>query len=309
MDNTKIVKAYCSKSKQYYSLEVYKYGTSWEVVNVTHLSKEEAKFVSSEVKQDDFFTSKNLLPCLNCGSRKVAGCSCSKKNHECSAGMKYQFDCVYCKHLEIDYSLPEFTEDEIKNNKKIVLSQGKEFKVITFSNVKWEKFDNINHHPSGAEYREPKIHVKADKENIEFHGYNISAMDEGVSYTINSTDDFEIECSVDTSNIQPHPGGEFYVNLGIISAKITERGGTFCLDGKTVATVGTKFSMKLSLSEGGMYSVTIDGKHCGKSFKSTNDKIKVIFGFAHGSHHCHILSHAYVKNIKMRHGRDTQNEQ
>src|SRR5699024_3508498 len=68
------------------------------------------------------------------------------------------------------------------------------YKAVTFSNVEWEKYDHISDHPSGAEFNEPTVHVIADEKKIEFHGYNISQMDEGVTYTIDGSDDFEIEC-------------------------------------------------------------------------------------------------------------------
>ena len=300
MEGTKIVKAYCDKCKQYFGLEVLQCGSVWEVVNVTHLSNEEASIVCSEVKQPEFHTHKNLLPCLECGSRTVSGCSCSKKKHQCSKGMKYQFDCIYCKNLVIDYSLPSAAAMRGRNGEKVTLSQGKEVKIITFSNVEWKKFDHIKVHTPAPRYPEPKVHVVASKENIEFHGYNISAMDEGVYYTIPAEDDFEIECSIDTSTIKPHPGGNFYVKLGIISANVTQTGGTFCIDGKAVASVGAKFQMKLSLSKGGHYEIAIDGKKVGEQSQQSKGEIKIVFGFAHDSHCCELLSHAYVRGIKMQ---------
>ncbi|MCQ2466612.1 MAG: TerD family protein [Clostridia bacterium] len=126
MKDTKVVKAYCEKTKQYYALEVKKYGLSWKVVNMLFLSNEEGKIVSSEVSQDSFETNSNLLSCLKCGSRKVGGCSCSQKHHECSSNMTYTFDCIYCNHLKIDYSMPTRSEVEQLVGKSIKLMQGQE---------------------------------------------------------------------------------------------------------------------------------------------------------------------------------------
>jgi len=147
---------------------------------------------------------------------------------------------------------------------------------------------------------EPSVHVSANKENIEFHGYNVSAMDEGVFYTIGEKDDFVIECDVDTSTIKPHPGGNMYISLGIITAQLTQTAGCFYLDKKMIAKVGSKFHMKLSLTEGGHYEVAIDGKNCGSADRQERGKVKIIFGFKHESHYCKLLSHAYVKGIKMQ---------
>lgn len=174
------------------------------------------------------------------------------------------------------------------------------YKAITFSNVEWEKYDNIAVHPSGAEFNEPSVHIVADEENIEFHGYNVSQMDEGVTYTINADDDFEIECDINTSTIQPHPGGNVKISLGIISASLNESGGNIMIDGDSVATVGAKFKLRLSLTDGGHYEVYIDRKLAGSKNKPTTGGIDVLFGLVHDAHYCSILSHAYISDIKMK---------
>ncbi len=179
-------------------------------------------------------------------------------------------------------------------------SQIKRTKIVTFSNVEWKKFDNIRNHPSGAGYNEPRVHVIANSDNIEFHGYNVSEMDEGVYYKIEQNDDFEIECDVDTSKIIPHPGGYFYISFGIISAMINETGGSFLLNNSNIAQVGSRFTMKLCLTESGKYEVFINGKKQGEQFKATSIETKIVFGFKHDSHNCELLSHAYVKRIKMK---------
>lgn len=301
MAESKFLKAKCRKTGLFFGLDVKKYGSVWKVVNMVRLSDEEAKLTASEVRQDAFETNSNLLACSKCGNRRIGGCSCSKKLFQCSPRMKYKFDCVYCSEFEVDYSRPTARDISKHSGGTVTLSQGKEVKIITFSNVKWNKFDNIKHHESGAKFGEPRIHVIANEENIEFHGYNISQMDEGVYYTINSSDDFEIECDVDTSTIQPHPGGHLYISFGSITAMISEKGGTFCLDGKSIAKVGSRFHMVLSLIDN-VFSITIDNEKKGELHKYDNSKVKITFGFTHESHYCSILSHAYIRGIKMRHG-------
>lgn len=173
------------------------------------------------------------------------------------------------------------------------------YKPVTFSNAEWVKYDNISTHPSGAEFNEPSVHVIANEKNIEFHGYNISEMNEGVCYTINPADDFEIECDINTSTISPHPGGYLEISLGIISAHLTENGGDILLDGVPVATVSPKFHIRMSLTKGGQYEVEIDGKVVGSKYEASTNDIDIRFGFIHESHYCHLLSHAYVSDISM----------
>ena len=173
------------------------------------------------------------------------------------------------------------------------------YKSVTFSNVKWEKFDHIPFHPDGSRFHEPSVHIIANEKNIEFHGYNISEMDEGVIHTIRAEDDFEISCHVDTSTIQPHPGGCVTISLGIISANLDQNGGEFFLDGKSVARVGSRFHLRMSLTQGRHYEIAVDNKRVGQKDKSVSGKVNIEFSFAHESHCCELLSHAYISNIQM----------
>lgn len=170
---------------------------------------------------------------------------------------------------------------------------------VTFNNVGWEKYDNVLVHPSGAEYNEPEIHVAANEKNIEFHGYNVSNMDEGVMYAIGASDDFEIECDINTSTISPHPGGYLQISLGAISARLDQNGGDILLDGSVAASVGSKFHLNMSLTDGGHYEVKINGKKAGDIMRPAIGGADVIFGFVHGSHCCPLISHAYVSGITM----------
>ena len=129
MGTNKIIKGHCKITNRWYGLEVKQIGDIWKVVNMIDLTDDEARMVSSEIKQDVFYTNDNLLACSECGNRKIGGCACSKKRHQCSKLMSYQFDCVYCENLEIDYSLPSYSEISGKNGDTIKLSQGQEVKI------------------------------------------------------------------------------------------------------------------------------------------------------------------------------------
>lgn len=125
----KFNKARCRKTGRWYGLELKQFGSTWRVVNMLDLSDSEAAVTSSEVRQDSFQTADNLLACQKCGKRKVGGCDCFKKTISCSKTMKYQFQCIYCNELEIDYSLPSRSGSSAKEGETVRLSQGQEVKI------------------------------------------------------------------------------------------------------------------------------------------------------------------------------------
>ena len=128
MAETKFLKAYCEKTGRYSGLEVKKIGSTWRVVNMIPLSAEEGRLLSSEVEQPTFETHTTLLACTSCGNRRVGGCSCPPRAHDCRRDMKYRFDCTYCQHLKIDYSLPDPNPGETQGG-TVKLSQGQEVKI------------------------------------------------------------------------------------------------------------------------------------------------------------------------------------
>lgn len=132
---SKFVKAYCTQTGEYFALEVKKVGSKWKVFNFTQLPESDAKITASEVEQPSFETNDNLIPCPDCGNRKVGGCSCARRKGGCSRGMKYRFNCIYCDKLQIDYSVPTASENGLKEGTKITLSQGQEV-VIRFADNK-----------------------------------------------------------------------------------------------------------------------------------------------------------------------------
>lgn len=296
------LKAQCKKTKRWYGLEIKKIQDEWKVVNMVDLSESEAAFITSEIEQYAFETDSNLLACEICGNRVVGGCNCSRQKHACKRDMEYHFDCVYCDKMELDYEVSVLQIKGMTEKKALELARGSVSVVtdknITFCNTGWIMFDNISFHESGAEYNEPTVHIEANEKNIAFHGYNISAMNEGVCYSIPSDNSFEIECRIDTSTIKPHPGGCLRISLGILTAEIDNNGGTMFLANDRIASVGSKFKLKMMVKNG-KYSVFIDGKLIAEKIKQKSGCIDIIFGFKHGPHHCHLLSHAYIKGIEM----------
>ena len=167
---------------------------------------------------------------------------------------------------------------------------------ITFSNVEWVHFNNTSSSSSCGS--EPREHVIASEKSIEFHGYTAAAMNEGVSYTIESSDGFDLEANIDTSTIKPHPGGSLDITLGVLTASLGQNGGSILLNGNTITTVGSRFKLKMSVNSG-HYEVLIDDVTVGATDESSSDPIEIKFAFKHGGHCCSQLSHAYIKDIEM----------
>ncbi len=128
MENTKFVKAVCTKTKKYFGLEIKQYGSVWRVVNFIPLSPEEANLMTSEVHQASFSTNENLLACDRCGKRLVGGCTCPPKTVDCRKHDEFHFQCIYCNNLEIDYSAPSLGHGH-KEGDVIRLSQGQEVRI------------------------------------------------------------------------------------------------------------------------------------------------------------------------------------
>ncbi len=126
---TKFVKGYCDRAKQYFALEMKQVGSQWKVANMTHLNSDAARLVSTELESGTFVTDDSLVACRHCGNRTVGGCDHSKSNHPCTVGMKYQFDCIYCKEFQIDYSLPTAADVGGRTGETVQLSQGQEVKI------------------------------------------------------------------------------------------------------------------------------------------------------------------------------------
>lgn len=89
------------------------------------------------------------------------------------------------------------------------------------------------------------------------------------------------------------------ISLGAISARLDQNGGDILLDDSVAASVGSKFHLNMSLTDGGHYEVKINGREVGDIMKPTMGGVDVIFGFVHESHCFHLISHAYVSDITM----------
>ena len=104
MRNTKILKAKCKKTGRWSAMELKEVGGEWQVINMIPLTEEEAKMLSTEIRQPRLKTSKAILPCSLCGNRFVSGCGCLKKKITCRNEMPYQYECIYCPEFQIDYT-------------------------------------------------------------------------------------------------------------------------------------------------------------------------------------------------------------
>ena len=101
---TKFIKVKCEKTNKFFALEVVKKNGHFEIVNFVDLTAEDAKHICTEISTSELITANNLIPCKFCGTRKFASCSCNKSRKNCSSSDKYDYQCVYCDELQIDFS-------------------------------------------------------------------------------------------------------------------------------------------------------------------------------------------------------------
>ena len=128
MAETKIIKAYCDKTGEYFMMPLQKIGSVWKAVDFINVPVHQAKALTSEVTQSSFETHTTLLACAKCKSRKIGGCTCPPKSVTCRKGMRYNFQCIYCTHLKIDYSDAEITQG-LKEGDVLHLAQGQVVKI------------------------------------------------------------------------------------------------------------------------------------------------------------------------------------
>ena len=125
MEEKSFLKGYCSKKKKYFGIELDKYGSIFEVTNFIYLKQEEAKVLTSLVRQSSFKTHSNLLPCTKTVTREIS----SVDGISCPEDGKYSFQCIYCKNMQIDYSSADISGTQLKAGDVIKLSQGQEIKI------------------------------------------------------------------------------------------------------------------------------------------------------------------------------------
>ena len=128
MSETRILKSYCEVSKKYYGIVLSRFGSEWKIIDFIPVEEEKGKIMSSssDVRQDKYLSNENLLPCHKNNSR--VACSCSVKNGKCSPSMGYNFQCLYCSNLKIDYSKPKSVAGR-KAGETVELTQGQVFKI------------------------------------------------------------------------------------------------------------------------------------------------------------------------------------
>ena len=107
-----VLKGYCPVSKKYFLLTLEKFGSQYEVVDMTVKTEAEAKKFVSTVSQDKFVTHSNLIPCDTCHTRTISSCNCPKTKGKCNA--RFFFQCCYCKNFQIVYDEISGTMGEIK---------------------------------------------------------------------------------------------------------------------------------------------------------------------------------------------------
>ena len=98
------LKAKCRRTGKWFGLEVEKDRGPAVITNFVDITEEMANHISPQYSVDENIeTGRNLIACKYCRSRRFAGCSCNKNRKTCRPSDKYDFQCVYCNELEIDY--------------------------------------------------------------------------------------------------------------------------------------------------------------------------------------------------------------
>ena len=112
------LKAMCRKTGKWFGLEIEKIGSFPAVItNFVDITEEMANHITPQYSVDPHIeTGKNLVACKYCRSRKFGNCSCSKRRKMCRSTDKYDFQCVYCDELEIDYSGASETDSGFYNH-------------------------------------------------------------------------------------------------------------------------------------------------------------------------------------------------
>ena len=100
----KIILAHCDMTRKYFALEAEKVGGKYEMVNFIDLEQSVYSKMHSEINGNEIQTSKKILPCTGCGTRKIASCNCAPKRKQCRHEDPYDYQCIYCQNLTIDIS-------------------------------------------------------------------------------------------------------------------------------------------------------------------------------------------------------------
>lgn len=123
----KILKAYCKKTKRWFTIELCREEGEWRAVRFLPITEKEALLVRSEVREPQYKTTHPLPGCDVCGGRVVGGCKCALKPFGCKGKEDYTY-CLYCKRLTIDYAAPTATEGYHEGD-VVRLSQGQTVRI------------------------------------------------------------------------------------------------------------------------------------------------------------------------------------
>lgn len=127
MPEKKILKARCKKYNKFYAIELRQVSSEWKATDFISVEESTYNLLKSEVKQDKFVVADNLKKCNVCNSSLVSGCDCAQKHSPCNKA-DYNFQCIHCNNLEIDYSHAKKTGG-YKDGDTIILEQGQEVKL------------------------------------------------------------------------------------------------------------------------------------------------------------------------------------
>lgn len=124
MAEKSFLKLYCPVKRLYYGATLEKVGSRWEVCDFIPLTEAQAKPVASLVEQTYFDTKKNLLPCQYENTRRI----CSSSLVKCPSSNKYNYQCIYCKKMQISYD-SDLSGTSLKEGETLKLAQGQEVKI------------------------------------------------------------------------------------------------------------------------------------------------------------------------------------
>ena len=190
---------------------------------------------------------------------------------------------------------------------------------ITFDNTIWDEYDHMASHSQEVSigggcascdgdtrstnctaeqgvYTSDHVIANTNADNtvdVYFSGYTDSAMDEGISHTIEGIKHFTVDIEVDASKILAHPGGTLTVTLGPISAVIDPTTGV-TLNGGT-SFDKKNFHLLLEKNET-TYKACVDSD----CITVTGGEEAVIdYNFKHTGHGCGCISKASLTGILM----------
>ncbi|MBR5449042.1 MAG: TerD family protein [Clostridia bacterium] len=127
-----MLKAVCKKTGQHFGIAMMHAGGRWYAVGFVPITDTEAAGIESVVGQLPLLSHDGMPPCVKCGSRTVGGCECPAESHSCGEDGGYNFQCIYCSELDVDYTFTGVV-DGISGGDVIRLSQGQVIEIAACS--------------------------------------------------------------------------------------------------------------------------------------------------------------------------------